>query len=415
MQKAVEKKETRFDVAAVRKDFPALGQLVRGKPLVYFDNGATSQKPVSAIQATDEFYSQYNSNVHRAIHALSDRSTRAYEQSRRTVKAFLNAQHEHEIIFTKGTTDGINLVASSFGRKFLSEGDEVLLSEMEHHSNIVPWQLICEQRGAKIRVIPVTDSGELDMQAFFGMLNERTKLVAVAHVSNTLGTINPVKEIVRQAHLYNIPVLLDGAQAAPHLQLDVRALDCDFYLFSAHKVFGPTGTGVLYGKEKWLDAMPPYQGGGDMIKTVTFEKTTYNVLPWKFEAGTPNIAGVIGMGAALEYLSKLDADQLHLHETELLNTATTLLKNIEGVRIVGEAPEKVAVVSFLAEGTHPSDLGTLLDIEGIAIRSGHHCTQPLMNRYGIPGTARASFAFYNTIEEVKFLSECLVKSLKMLR
>lgn len=404
-----------FSPESVRADFPILETLVRGKkPLVYLDNGATAQKPQVVIDTLNHYYSALNSNVHRGVHYLSDLATRAYEGTRKTAQEFLNAKHEHEIIFTKGTTDGINLIAATFGRKFLQAGDEVLISEMEHHSNIVPWQMICEERGAHLKVIPVNDAGGMEMSAVQKMITDKTRIISIVHVSNTLGTINPVKEIIELAHSKNIPVLLDGAQATPHMRVDVQELDVDFYTFSSHKVFGPTGTGVLYGKEEWLNQLPPYQGGGDMIDVVTFEKTTYNGLPHKFEAGTPNIAGVIGMGKALEYVLSLDFEAVLAHEHDLLvYTTDRLLKEIPGMRIIGTAKEKASVISFLVGDIHPSDLGTLLDMEGVAVRTGHHCTQPLMRRFEIPATVRASFAFYNTREDADRFIEALKKAIAL--
>lgn len=406
---------TMLDVQKIREDFPGLHQQVRGKNLVWLDNGATAQKPRVVIEAMDQYYRHFASNVHRAVHALSDVATRTYEESRRTARRFLNAAKEHEVVFTKGTTDGINLVARSWGGRFLQSGDEIILSGMEHHSNIVPWQLIAEEKGAIIRVIPVTDSGELDLAAFNTLLNERTRIVAVTHISNALGTVNPVAQIIAQAHAAGAVVLLDGAQAAPHLPIDVQALDVDFYVCSAHKVFGPTGAGLLYGRESLLESMPPYQGGGDMIKTVSFEKTTFNDLPFKFEAGTPNISGVIGMGAALDYVMNLPADALAAHEQALLAVAHEKLGTVDDLQIVGRAESKVPVLSLHIKGVHPSDLGTLLDMEGIAVRAGHHCTQPLMQRFNLTGTCRASFAFYNSLEEVDLLVAGIQKALKMLR
>lgn len=404
-----------LDIEQIRSQFPILNSQVHGKPLVYLDNAASAQKPLSVIQAVDAAYLEYYSNVHRGVHYLSDQATRAYEAARETARKFINAGKEQEIIFTKGTTDGINLIASSFGRKYLQEGDEVILSGMEHHANIVPWQLICEERGANIKVIPVSDEGELDMEAYANLLSDKTKIVAVVHVSNTLGTVNPVEQIIEQAHARNIPVLLDGAQAVPHQAVDVQALDADFYVFSAHKIFGPTGTGILYGKESWLNDLPPYQGGGAMIRTVTFEKTTFNELPEKFEAGTPNIAGVIGMGKAMEFIQEIGYEGIQAQELELLKYTTEKMEAIEGVRIIGTANEKAAVISFVVEGTHPSDLGTLLDVEGIAVRTGHHCTQPLMERYGVNSTVRASFAFYNTLEEADRFIAALEKAIAMFK
>ncbi|MEM6271436.1 MAG: cysteine desulfurase [Bacteroidota bacterium] len=403
----------KLNVEAVRKDFPILQTEVRGKPLVYLDNGATAQKPEVVIRAIDAYYREYNANVHRGVHYLSDKGTRAYEATRTIAQRFLNAEHEHEVIFTKGTTDAINLVANTYGVRYVKEGDEILISGMEHHSNIVPWHLVAERTGAVVKAIPVTDSGELDLDGFRSLLSERTKLVALVHVSNTLGTINPVETIIAEAHALGVPVLLDGAQATPHMKVDVQALDVDFYTFSAHKVFGPTGVGILYGKEKWLNAMPPYQGGGDMIDRVTLERTTYNDLPHKFEAGTPNIVGVIAMGRAFEYAEQVGYDLIAAHEADLLEYATERLAELPAVRIIGTAEDKASVISFVVNGAHPSDIGTLLDMDGIAIRTGHHCTQPLMDRFAIPATARASFAMYNTRAEVDAFILSLQKAMKM--
>jgi cysteine desulfurase/selenocysteine lyase len=396
-------------IAGCRHHFPLLRQLVNGKPLVYFDNAATSQKPQAVIDAMMRYYEAENSNIHRGVHYLSERATQSYEGVRVKVKAFMNAADTKELVFVRGTTEAINLVAHSYGRAFVRGGDEILVSGMEHHSNIVPWQMLCEERGAALKVIPITDTGELQMDAVPALLTPKTKLMAVTHVSNALGTVNPVKELVRMAHEKNIPVLVDGAQAVPHVRVDVQDLDCDFYAFSAHKMFGPTGVGVLYGKMKWLEKMPPYQGGGDMIRSVTFEKTTYNDLPYKFEAGTPNIGGGIGLGAAIEYLDDLNMDAIRQFEHELLVYATEKILTVPGVRIIGTAKEKAGVLSFVMEGIHPHDIGTILDVEGVAIRTGHHCAQPVMQRFGVPATARASFAFYNTKEEVDAFIKALHK------
>lgn len=403
-----------INIQDIREQFPILNRKIHGKPLVYFDNGATTQKPFSVINRLNDYYANENANIHRGVHHLSQEATSAYEEARITIQKYLGAAHSHEIIFTKGTTDAINLVAFSFG-SLLSKGDEIIISAMEHHSNIVPWQLLCERQGCSLRVIPMSEKGELDMEAYASMLNANTKLVAVTHISNALGTINDVKEMIAQAHEVGAKVLIDGAQSIQHIKVDVQALDCDFYAFSGHKLFGPTGIGVLYGKEDLLNSMPPYQGGGDMIKDVSFEKTTYNTLPHKFEAGTPHIAGGIGLGAAFEFIASLDMEAIELHETELLNYATEKLKAIEGLKIYGEATNKTSVVSFLIEGTHPYDVGTLLDKMGIAVRTGHHCTQPIMSFYGIPGTIRASFAFYNTKEEVDLMINALNRIVPMLR
>lgn len=403
-----------FNVEEIRQQFPTLHREVYGKPLIYFDNGATSQKPQIVIDAINQYYTAENANIHRGVHFLSQQATDAYEEARRIVQHFIHAKHEHEVIFTKGTTDGINLVATCFG-ELLTAGDEVVISGMEHHSNIVPWQMLCERKKLILKVIPVLDNGELDLEVFEQLLSDKTKLLAVTHISNTLGTINPVKWMIDKAHAAGAKVLIDGAQSIQHMQIDVQELDCDFYVFSSHKVFGPTGTGILYGKEAVLNEMPPYQGGGDMIAKVTFEKTTYNELPFKFEAGTPHIIGGIATGTALRYLSSLDQEAIHAHEAALLNFAQEKLLAIEGVRIIGTAREKTSVVSFVVDGAHPFDVGTLLDKQGIAVRTGHHCTQPLMDRFSIPGTIRASFAFYNTKEEVETFIQALNRSIGMLR
>jgi cysteine desulfurase/selenocysteine lyase len=392
------------DVQKVRKDFPVLQQKVHGKPLVYLDNAATTQKPLAVIDALEHYYRHDNSNIHRGVHTLSERSTEAYEHARVAAQKFLNAGDSKEIIFVRGTTEGINLVAQTYGRKNVGAGDEVLITAMEHHSNIVPWQLLCEEKGAKLRVAPINDRGELLLEEFEKLLSPKTKIVAIGHISNALGTINPVREIVRMAHARNIPVLVDGAQAAPRMPVDVRALDCDFYAVSGHKMYGPTGIGVLYGKTALLEAMPPWQGGGDMIASVTFDKTIYNRLPYKFEAGTPNIADTIGLGAAIEYLNNLGPEQVEAYEAELLAYATSKVESIPGVQIIGTAREKAGVLSFVMEDIHPHDIGTILDREGIAVRTGHHCAQPVMQRFNIPATVRASFGLYNTREEVDALA-----------
>ena len=398
-----------FDVERVREDFPILQQKVHGKPLVYLDNAATSQKPVTVIEAEERFYREYNSNIHRGVHQLSERATKAYEDARVKIQHFLNAGEAREIVFVRGTTEAINLVAMAYGRKNVQAGDEIVISAMEHHSNIVPWQILCEEKGARLRVAPINDRGELICDEFEKLLNSRTRLVSVTHVSNVLGTINPVREIVEAAHRMDVPVLVDGAQAAPHLKVDVRELDCDFYAVSSHKIFGPTGIGVLYGKAGLLEAMPPYQGGGDMISSVSFEKTTYNVIPYKFEAGTPNIAATIGLGAAIDYINQLGLENVAAYEHELLEYATEALSGIPGVRIVGTARQKASVISFVLDGIHAHDVGTVLDQEGIAVRTGHHCAQPLMERFQVPATARASLAFYNTKEEVDRLAAGIEK------
>jgi cysteine desulfurase / selenocysteine lyase len=397
-----------FDVQKVRRDFPVLHQKVHGKPLVYLDNAATTQKPLAVIEAIGNYYRQDNSNIHRGVHTLSERATEAYEKVRAAAQKFLNAADTKEIIFVRGTTEAINLVAQSYGRKNVGSGDEVLITAMEHHSNIVPWQLLCEEKDAKLRVAPINDRGELLLEEFEKLLGPKTKIVAVGHLSNALGTVNPVREIVRMAHARNIPVLVDGAQAAPRMRVDVQELDCDFYAISGHKMYGPTGIGVLYGKTKLLEAMPPYQGGGDMIASVTFDKTIYNRLPYKFEAGTPNIADTIGLGAAIEYLNGLGLDEIEQHEADLLSYATQAVESIPGVRVIGTAAEKAGVLSFVMDEIHPHDIGTILDSEGIAVRTGHHCAQPVMQRFNIPATARASFGLYNTREEV----DALVKGIR---
>jgi cysteine desulfurase / selenocysteine lyase len=392
-----------FDVDRVRADFPILQRKVRGKPLVYLDNAATSQKPQSVIDAVTGFYAGENANIHRGVHYLSERATVAYDQVREKVARFINARSSREVVFTKGTTEGINLVAQSFARTHLRPGDDILITVMEHHSNIVPWQLICEQSGANLRAVPITDDGELELEAFEQMLGDRTKLVALVHLSNALGTINPIKQLVALAHARGIPVLVDGAQAAPHLAVDVQALDCDFYVFSGHKVFGPTGVGVLYGRESLLESMPPYQGGGDMIATVTIQRSTWAPLPAKFEAGTPMIAQVMGLGAAIDYVGSIGLSDIASWERRLLSYATERVLEIGGLRLIGTARAKASVLGFVMEGVHPHDIGTILDDEGIAIRAGHHCAQPVMERFQVPATARASFAFYNTIQEADAL------------
>ncbi len=402
-----------FDVAAVREDFPILDTQVGAHPLIYLDNAATAQKPQAVMDALSHYYSATNANIHRGVHYLSAEATDAYDKARVTVANFINAAEPRECIFVRGTTEGINLVASSWGRTNLRKGDEILLTGMEHHANIVPWQMVAAATGAVIKVIPVTDRGELALDDIDKLLTPRVKLLALTHVSNALGTINPVRELVARAHAVGALTLVDGAQSAPHLRVDVRSLDCDFFAFSGHKVFGPTGIGVLYGKAALLEKMPPYQGGGDMIERVTFEKTTYRGLPERFEAGTPDISGAIGLAAAIHYLAKFDHAKLSAYESDLLAYASDAVAGVNGVRIVGEAPEKVGVLSFVMDDVHPHDIGTVLDSEGIAIRAGHHCCQPLMKRFGIAGTARASFAFYNTRAEVDRLADALVKVKKM--
>lgn len=397
-----------------RHHFPLLRQRVNGKPLVYFDNAATSQKPQVVIDTIMRYYMEENSNIHRGVHYLSEKATQAYEAARAKVKEFLNAASVKEIVFVRGTTEAINLVASSYGKLAVRAGDEVLISALEHHSNIVPWQIVCEERGATLRVIPMNDRGELILEEYARFLTQKTRIVAIAHVSNALGTVVPVKQMIAMAHAQGIPVLVDGAQAVPHMKVDVRGLDADFYAFSGHKMFGPTGIGVLYGKEQWLERMPPYQGGGDMIKSVTFEKTIYNDLPYKFEAGTPSIASGVGLGAAIDYLRQMDLRVVAAYEKDLLEYATAQLSQIPRVRIIGTAAEKASVLSFTIDGIHPHDVGTILDLEGIAIRTGHHCAQPVMQRFGIPATARASFAFYNTKDEVDILVKGIQKVLEVL-
>ena len=398
-----------FDVERIREDFPVLRQTVNGKPLVYLDNGASSQVPQVVIDRGSIYLEDEHSNIHRGVHYLSQKATTAYEGAREKVKRFINAREAKECIFVRGATEGINLVMHGYGRKFIGAGDEIVISAMEHHANIVPWQMLCEEKGARLRVIPMNDAGELLPDEYRALLNEKTKLVAFTHVSNALGTINPVKEMIDEAHKYGVPVLIDGAQSAPHMLIDVQDMDCDFYAFSGHKMFAPTGSGVIYGKAELLEKMNPFQGGGDMIRSVTFEKTTYADLPNKFEAGTPAIASQIGLGAAIDYLNSIDRKQAAAHEHELLRYATERLQAIEGVRIIGTARQKMSVLSFVIDDIHPHDIGTILDQEGIAIRAGHHCAQPVMQRFNIPATARASFAFYNTKAEVDVLARTVEK------
>jgi len=407
------KTQTTFDVEKIREDFPILKSSVRGKPLVYFDNAATTQKPSVVIERIKKYYEQENSNVHRGVHYLSELATREYEEARETVRNFINAESTEEIIFTRGTTEAINLVANSFGKTFINEGDEIVVSEMEHHSNIVPWQILCEERGAKLRVIPFDDNGELILGEFEKVLNEKTKLISIVHISNSLGTINPIKQIIEMAHSLAIPILIDGAQSIMHSKIDVQELGCDFFVFSGHKIYGPTGIGVLYGKKDYLEQMVPYQGGGDMIKSVRFEKTIYNDLPYKFEAGTPNIAGAIGLKAAIDYLQKIGIEQIASYENELLSYATEKLSTIPQLHIVGNAKEKGPIISFVLENIHPHDIGTILDFEGIAVRTGHHCTQPVMEHFKIPATTRASFSFYNKKEEIDILFNGIQKVIKV--
>ena len=403
-----------LDIERIRKDFPILQTNVYGKPLVYLDNGATTQKPEIVLKAMDDYYRTYNSNVHRGVHFLSQKATDAYEVVRKKVTGYINAEHEHEVIFTRSTTDGINLVAHSYGKKFVHQGDSVMISAMEHHSNIVPWQMMCEERGAELKVIPMNEKGELLMDEFEKLLDEKVKIISVTYVSNSLGTINPIKEIITKAHEFGIPVLIDAAQAIQHLGVNVQELDVDFVVFSGHKIYAPTGIGVLYGKEKWLNAMPPYQGGGDMIKTVTFKKTTYNDLPFKFEAGTPDITEAIGLGAAIDYINSIGLDKMQRREEHLFTYAHEQLRTIEELRFIGEAKNKTASISFLIGELHPFDVGEILDKQSIAVRTGHHCTQPVMDFFNIPGTVRASLAFYNTEEEIDKLVVGIKKAITLL-
>ncbi len=409
----VESTNKKFDVESVRRDFPVLLQSVNGKPLVYLDNAASSQVPQFVIDRGSKYLQEEHSNIHRGVHYLSIKATTAYEGAREKVKRFINARDVKECIFVRGATEGINLVMHGYGRKFVGEGDEVIISAMEHHSNIVPWQMLCEEKGAKLRVSPMNDAGELLLDEYDGLLNERTKIVAVAHISNALGTINPVKEMIATAHKHGVPVLLDGAQSAPHFAVDVQELDCDFFVLSGHKMFAPTGSGVVYGKAEWLEKMNPFQGGGDMIRSVTFEKTTYAGLPNKFEAGTPAIASQIGLGAAMDYLNSIGRESAVAYELELLAYATEKISAIEGVRIIGTAREKASVLSFIIEGVHPHDIGTILDQEGIAVRAGHHCAQPTMQHFNVPATARASFAFYNTKQEADVLANAIERVIEV--
>lgn len=396
-----------LDVSKIRSEFPILHQEVNGKPLVYFDNAATTQKPQRVIKALTDYYAGYNANIHRGIHTLAEKATSAFEESRKAVKDFINAPEAEEIIFTYGTTDGINLIASTFGRANIKKGDEIIISSMEHHSNIVPWQMLCEETGAKLKVIPINERGEIIFEAYEKMLSEKTKLVAIVHVSNSLGTINPVKEVITEAHEYGAKVLIDGAQASAHLEIDVQELDCDFYTFSMHKLFGPTGSGILYGKRALLEAMPPFRGGGEMIKDVTFEKTTYNDIPYKFEAGTPNIGDVVAIKQALEFVGEYGKDNISKYEEELLQYGNERLQTIPGLKLIGTARNKVSVLSFIMEGIHHFDIGMMMDARGVAMRTGHHCTQPLMDIYNIEGTVRASLSLYNTFEEIDIMVEGL--------
>lgn len=404
-----------MNVVDIRKQFPILQQKVHGKPLIYFDNAATTQKPQSVIDAISDYYTSTNANIHRGIHQLAEKATMAYENTRKSLAEFINASSTDEIIFTKGTTDGINLVASTFGRHFIKEGDEIIISTMEHHSNIVPWQMLCEEKGALLKVIPINDAGELELDKFESLLSEKTKLVSVVYVSNALGTINPVKQIIQKSHAVGAKVLLDGAQSSSHFEIDVQALDVDFYALSAHKMYGPTGVGALYGKRELLEAIPPYQGGGEMIKEVSFDKTTYADLPHKFEAGTPNIGDVIAFDSAIKFIQGVGFSQIAAYEDTLLKHGTARFEEIDGLNIIGQAKEKASVISFTVDGVHHQDIGIMTDTHGIALRTGHHCTQPLMNRFGILGTTRASFAIYNTLEEIDFTVDALKKVIKMLR
>lgn len=402
-----------FDIAAIRRDFPVLNQEVNGHPLAYLDNAASSQKPVQVIEAVDAFYRHDNANIHRGVHKLSQRATDAYEGARSKVRDFMGAKSDKEIVFVRGATEAINLVAQSFVRPQIKPGDEILISHTEHHANIVPWQMVCEQTGAKLKVIPMTQNGELDLSGLDDLLNERTKILAIGHVSNALGTVNPIKDMIAKAKAKSIPVLVDGAQAVPHLKVDVKDLDCDFYVFSGHKMFAPTGIGALYGRQELLEAMPPYQGGGDMILSVSFSHTEYNTLPYKFEAGTPHIAGAVGLGAAVDYMQSLGIDKLAAYEHHLLEIATAELEALDGVSIIGTAKDKASVLSFMIEDVHPHDIGTIFDQQGVAIRAGHHCAQPVMEFYGIAATARASFAFYNTEQEVAALVDAIKTTQEM--
>lgn len=406
---------TNYDVQAIRSFFPVLKRAVHNRPLIYFDNAATSQKPQEVIDALSNYYENYNANIHRGIHTLAEEATGAYEDTRKTVQQFINAAATEEIIFTRGTTESINLVAYTWGRKNIAAGDEIIISEMEHHSNIVPWQILCEEKNAVLKVIPVSDAGEISLNDFQNLLSTKTKLVSIVHASNSLGTINPVEEIIRLAHTQGAVVLIDGAQSAVHLDIDVQKMDCDFFAFSGHKVYGPTGIGILYGKKHLLEKMPVFMGGGEMIKEVTFEKTTFNELPYKYEAGTPNIADTIALHTALQFLKKTGRKKIREHEKQLVAHATSSLLKMDGLKIIGTSQNKVSLVSFVIDGIHPQDIGVLLDNQGIAVRTGHHCTQPLMKRYNIPGTVRASFGMYNTLEEVDQFINALQKAIKMLR
>ena len=413
IEPAVDVSKKRFDVNKIREDFPILKKKVHGKNLVYLDNAATTQKPVQVLNKLEEYYNTMNANIHRGVHALSQQATEEFEGARIQIKQFINALGKNQIIFTRGTTESINLVASSFGRAHIKEGDEVIISHLEHHSNIVPWQLLCKEKNAKLRIIPINDNGELIYEEFEKLVNEKTKFISIVYVSNSLGTVNDAKRIINYAHQFNVPVLVDAAQAVNHIKVDVQDLDCYFLAFSGHKIYGPTGIGALYGKVELLEAMPPYQGGGDMISKVTFEETTYNELPHKFEAGTPDIAGAIGLGAAIEYVSKLGIENIREHETSLLEYATKRVSEVPGLRIIGKAREKTSVLSFVLDNIHPHDIGTFLDFEGVAIRTGHHCTQPVMQRFKIPATSRASFAMYNKKDEIDVLVNGLKKIIEV--
>ncbi len=404
-----------FDIEKIRKDFPTLSVLVNGNPLVYFDNAATTHKPIKVIEAVDNYYRNYNSNIHRGVHYLSQLATDAYEQSRNKIMNFINAANNQEIIFTKGATDSLNLIASSYGRTFLKEGDEIIISNMEHHANIVPWQLIAQEKGFKLRVIPINDKGELLLEEYDKLLNEKTKIVSIVHISNTLGTINPIEYIIKKAKEYGAITIIDAAQSIQHKKINVQELDCDFLVFSGHKIYGPTGTGILYGKEALLNKMPPYQSGGDMIRSVSFEKTIFNDLPYKFEAGTPNIAGNIALGYAIDYISNISLNTIDQYETHLLNYATQKLSQIKELRIIGTASHKASAISFVLDNVHPHDIGTFLDADGIAVRTGHHCTEPIMKRYNIPATSRASISFYNTIDEINVLYNSILKIIKIFK
>lgn len=406
-------KMSNFEVERIRKDFPILSREVRGKPLVYLDNAATTQKPQSVIDKLMYYYTNQNSNIHRGVHFLSQEATTEYENVREMVQKFIGAARSNEIIFTRGTSEAINLVAGTYGRANINAGDEIIITGMEHHSNIVPWQMLCEEKGATLKVVPINDNGEISLVDFQRLLNPKVKFVSVVHISNSLGTVNPIREIIKSSHKLGIPVLIDGAQSVQHTKIDVQSLNCDFYAFSGHKIYGPTGVGILYGKKEYLDKMPPYQGGGDMIKSVSFEKTIFNDIPYKFEAGTPNIAGAIGLGEALKYVERVGIDNIAAWEKELLDYATAKVSEIDGLKIIGKAKEKAGALSFVLDGVHPHDIGTMLDMDGIAIRTGHHCTEPVMRRYSIPATSRASFAFYNTKEEIDIFAESIHKVIKM--